>query len=119
MSALGCRTSKDYGELAKLKTIGSRNPSQKIGAMFHMGEDLLAALNPGVDLSKAGTTILVAEVKPQPILGTLKTIVVDKKKSQMLGYDRKGHVLVAYPADDRQPRASLTIGHLQGQGRRL
>jgi hypothetical protein len=72
---------KDYGELAKLKTIGYRNPSQKIGAMFHMGEDLLAALNPGVDLSKAGTKILVAEVKPQPIPGTLKTIVVDKKKS--------------------------------------
>jgi len=30
--------------------------------------------------------------------GTLKTIVVDKKKSQVLGYDREGHVLVAYPA---------------------
>jgi lipoprotein-anchoring transpeptidase ErfK/SrfK len=89
---------KDYGELAKLKTIGYRNPSQKIGAMFHMGENLLTALNPGVDLSKAGTKILVADVKPQPIDGTLKTIVVDKKKSQVLGYDRKGHVLVAYPA---------------------
>jgi lipoprotein-anchoring transpeptidase ErfK/SrfK len=89
---------KDYGELAKLKTIGYRNPSQKIGAMFHMGEDLLATLNPGVDLSKAGTKILVAEVKRQPIHGTLKTIVVDKKKSQVLGYDRKGHVLVAFPA---------------------
>ena len=47
---------KDYGELAKLKVMGYRNPSQKIGAMFHMGEDLLATLNPGVDLSKAGTT---------------------------------------------------------------
>ena len=31
---------KDYGELAKLKAMGYRNPSQKIGAMFHMGEDL-------------------------------------------------------------------------------
>ena len=66
--------------------------------MFHMGEDLLATLNPGVNLSKAGTKILVPEVKPQPIHGTLKTIVVDKKKSQVLGYDGKGHVLVAYPA---------------------
>lgn len=89
---------KDYGELAKLKAMGYRNPSQKIGAMFHMGEDLLATLNPGVDLSMAGTKILVAEVKRQPIHGTLKTIVVDKKKSQVLGYDREGHVLVAYPA---------------------
>src|SRR5436190_860056 len=87
---------KDYGELAKLQAMGYRNPSQKIATMFHMGEDLLATLNPGVDLSKAGTKILVADVKPQPIHGTLKTIVVEK--SQVLGYDRKGHVLVAYPA---------------------
>jgi hypothetical protein len=36
---------KDYDELAKLKTIGYRNPSQKIGAVPH-GEDLLAGLNP-------------------------------------------------------------------------
>src|ERR1700731_2477676 len=83
--------------------------------MFHMGEDLLATLNPGVDLSKAGTKILVAEVKPQPIHGTLKTIVVDKKKSQVPGHDRKGHFPIAYPATDRQSRASLAIGHLQGQ----
>jgi hypothetical protein len=89
---------KDYGELAKLKAMGYRNPTQKISAMFHMDEDLLATLNPGVDLSKAGTKILVAEVKRQPIHGTLKTIVVDKKKGQVLGYDSKGHVLVAYPA---------------------
>jgi hypothetical protein len=54
---------KDYGELAKLKAMGYRNPSQKIGAMFHMGEDLLATLNPGVDLSKAGTKIFPAMAK--------------------------------------------------------
>jgi hypothetical protein len=47
---------------SRIPTIDYRNPSQKIGAMFHMGEDLVAALNPGVDLSKAGTRILVAEV---------------------------------------------------------
>src|ERR1700716_3925372 len=62
---------RDYGELAKLKAMGYRNPSQKIGAMFHIGENLLTALNPGVDLSKAGTKILVADGKQQPIDGTL------------------------------------------------
>ena len=41
---------KDYGELAKLPVLGYRSPSQKIGAKFHMSEDLLAALNPGLDV---------------------------------------------------------------------
>ena len=57
----------DYAQLATLPTIGYRSPSQKIGAKFHMGEDLLAALNPAVDLSKAGAKILVADVTPRPV----------------------------------------------------
>lgn len=89
---------KDYSELAKLKTIGYRNVSQKLGAMFHMGEDLLASLNPGVDLSKPGTRILVTEVTPVAIHGTLQTVVVDKTTSQVLAYDRRGNILASYPA---------------------
>ena len=89
---------KDYAEQAKLKTLAYRDPAQKIGAKFHMGEDLLGALNPGVDLGKSGSQILVAIVKPEPIHGHVERIVVDKTKSEVLGYDRKGHVLVAYPA---------------------
>ncbi len=88
----------DYAQLAKLPTLGYRNVAQKIGAKFHMGEDLLAALNPGVDLGKAGSKILVTVVTPEPIHGKLKTIVVDKTTRQVIGYDASGHILVAYPA---------------------
>ena len=88
----------DYAKLATMKTIGYRNVSQKIGAKFHMGEDLLASLNPGVDLGQAGAKIVVAVVKPEPVKGKLSSIVVDKTRSQVFGLDRKGHVLVAYPA---------------------
>src|SRR6202011_2761455 len=66
---------KDYGELAKLKAMGYRNPSQQIGAMFHMGEDLLATLNPGVDLSKAGTKILVAEETGKTFLTRIEQLI--------------------------------------------
>ena len=89
---------KDYGELAKLQTIGYRNPSQKIGAKFHMGEDLLAALNPGLDLSKAGTQIVVTDVTGKPIRDKVSKIIVDKAKSQVRGYDRKGRLIIANPA---------------------
>ena len=89
---------KDYGDLAKLPTIGYRSPSQKIGAKFHMGEDLLAALNPGLDLSKAGTQIVVADVAATPLRDKVTKIIVDKAKSQVRGYDRKGRLIIANPA---------------------
>ena len=88
----------DYAQLAKLPSLGYRSPAQKIGAKFHLGETLLAALNPGVDLGKAGGTILATIVTPEPIHGKLKTIIVDKATRQVIGYDADGHILVAYPA---------------------
>ena len=88
----------DYAKLATLPTIGYRSASQKIGAKFHMGETLLAALNPAIDLSKAGSKILVADVRPAPIRDKVSSIVVDKEKSQVLGFNRQGKLLVAYPA---------------------
>ena len=90
---------KDYSELAKLKTLGYRNVSQKIGAKFHMGESLLGALNPGADLSKGGTTIVATDLSGmKPIRGKLTHIIVDKAKSQVFGYGAKNQVLIAVPA---------------------
>ena len=89
---------EDYAQLAKLPTLGYRSPAQKIGAKFHLGETLLAALNPGVDFGKAGVTIIATIVTPEPIHGKLKTIIVDKTTRQVIGYDADGHILVAYPA---------------------
>ena len=89
---------KDYAKQAELKTLAYRSPAQKIGARFHMSEELLAALNPGVDLGKAGGKLLVADVQPEPIHGKLHRIVVDKHEGMVLAYDRHGHILAAYPA---------------------
>jgi lipoprotein-anchoring transpeptidase ErfK/SrfK len=89
---------KDYAKQAEMKRLAYRSPAQKLGAMFHMSERLLAALNPGVDLGKAGGKILVTDVTAAPIHGTAKSVVVDKHKGQVLAYDRRGHVLAAFPA---------------------
>ena len=88
----------DYAKLAQLKTLAYRDPAQKIGAKFHMAETLLGELNPGVDLGKAGMTILVAIVDPVPIRRKLASIVVDKHQGEVIGYDGRGRILVAYPA---------------------
>lgn len=89
---------KDYAKLAEMKTMGYRNVAQKLGGKFHMGENLLAELNPGVDLGKSGSHILVADTAGPPVEGKLARIFVDKRKSQVIGYDSKGHVLIAVPA---------------------
>ena len=89
---------KDYAEQAKLKALAFRSPAQKLGAKFHMSEELLGQLNPGVDLGKAGTKILVADVGAPPIHGKLKSILVDKRKGQVLALDARGKVLAAFPA---------------------
>lgn len=89
---------KDYAKQAEMKTLAYRSPAQKLGAMFHMSERLLASLNPGVDLGKAGGKILVTDVAGKPVGGKLQSIVVDKKTGQVLALDRRGHILAAYPA---------------------
>ena len=89
---------KDYAKQAEMKSLAYHSPSQKLGAMFHMSERLLAALNPGVDLGKAGAKILVTDVAPMTIHGKLQSIVVDKKKGQVLALDHRGRILAAYPA---------------------
>ena len=89
---------KDYAKLAQMKTMGYRNVAQKLGGKFHMSEDLLAELNPGVDLGKSGGHILVADTAGPPVHGKVERIFVDKRKSQVFGYDAKGRVIIAVPA---------------------
>lgn len=89
---------KDYAKLATLPTIGYRDVAQKLGARFHMGEELLGALNPGVDLGRAGGHIVVADAAAPPVAGKLARIVVDKSKSEVVGYDRRGRALIVVPA---------------------
>ncbi len=90
---------KDYAQLAKLPDLGYRSPAQKIGAKYHMGEDLLAALNPGVDLGKAGSRIVVTDLAgTQKVDGKVSRITVDKAKSQVFGLDGHDRVIVSYPA---------------------
>lgn len=46
--------------MAKLKHLSFRSPRELLSEKFHMDEDLLQALNEGVDFATAGTQITVA-----------------------------------------------------------
>ena len=90
--------SPDYAEQAKMPDLGYRSAEEMFGERFHMDHRFLRALNPGVDMSVAGNTLLVAEVETLPIASQIARIDVDKGKGQVLAYDSEGNLIVAYPA---------------------
>ncbi len=87
----------DMAELAKLDSPAYSGPVEELAERFHMDEDLLKALNPGVDFTKAGTEITVAATG-KPRLGSPVTrIEVDKTTNAVRAYDGD-KLLAVYPA---------------------
>ena len=62
-----------------------------------MDQDLLKALNPDVDFSKAGTKILVTAPMATP-LPQVERIEVDKAEKELRAYDAAGRLVALYPA---------------------
>ena len=89
---------KDYGEMAKLKALSYTDVTQLLSARFHMDERLLKQLNPDADFSKAGTKVIVASVKRDPITAKIARIDVDKSKDQVRALNADGKLVIAYPA---------------------
>lgn len=88
----------DYSKMAELPALAYSDSTQLLAAKFHMDLPLLKSLNPDADLSKAGTTIVVAAVKPSPITRKITRIDVDKPHGAVRALDAAGKLVVAYPA---------------------
>jgi len=88
---------EDYAHKAQLPALSYTSTSEKLAEQFHMDENYLKTLNPGVDFSIPGTTIKV--INPgQPKKGAVARIVADKSKEQVLAYGEDGALIAAYPA---------------------
>lgn len=88
----------EYPEMAKLDHLGFTSPLEALSEKFHMDEALLKALNPRADLSKAGTTLLVAATGPETLPVAVASIEVDKARGQVRAYGSDGGVIAVYPA---------------------
>ena len=88
----------DYALQAQLPDLGYRSANEMFGERFHMDRKFLKALNPGVDMGVAGNQIIVAQVETMPIAAVVARIDVDKGRGQVLAYDDRGGLIVAYPA---------------------
>ena len=88
----------DYEAMAKLPALGYSTPLEALAEKFHMDEPLLQALNPGVDFSKAGTTIIVAALGAEGLDGKVTRIEIDNAKGVLKAYADGDKLLAVYPA---------------------
>jgi lipoprotein-anchoring transpeptidase ErfK/SrfK len=91
------KTPTDLVALSKLAHIGFQSPTELIAEKFHMDDDFLRALNPGVNFSKAGVEILVANAGGD-LTVPVAAIEVDKGTNVLRAYDAQHALIATYPA---------------------
>lgn len=102
----------DLAEMAKLKALSYRGPAELLSEKFHTTEALLATLNPGADLTRAGTRIVVPAVRQTELDGAVARIEVDKAERAVKAFDVNGKLLAFYPAtigSEERPAPSGTM----------
>jgi lipoprotein-anchoring transpeptidase ErfK/SrfK len=102
----------DYGEKARMPSLGYTSVAEKLSERFHMHIDLLTVLNPGSDFVP-GETVQVAMPGP-PRQGKVARIEADKTAGQVTAYDNRDVMLAAYPAtvgseDNPSPRGTHKV----------
>jgi len=98
-------------EKAQLPALGYASPAEGLGEKFHASPSLLARLNPGKSLGRAGVTILVPNVGGgTPLPRAAKVVVKDREKILML-YDNEGKQLAQYPASTGSKYDPLPTGN--------
>lgn len=89
---------EDIAVMAELETVGYVDAREAVAEKFHMSEALLDALNPDVDFTRVGQTIVVAATGPDAIKGKVARIVIDKAENSLRAFDADGTLLAFYPA---------------------
>lgn len=105
LPAAGGRALKDF------ECLCYERHSEALAERFHMDEDLLVAMNPGVDFSQAGTTINVVD-PGEPVTGKVTRVEVDKGDEMVRAYadDRLIFAARASIGSDSTPSPSGTMG---------
>jgi len=87
----------DYAQKARLPAMSYTSVAEMLAERFHMDENYLRQLNPGVNFSQIGTEIRVAN----PGIVSTDTVVrieADKSAEQVRAYDELGNLVAAYPS---------------------
>jgi lipoprotein-anchoring transpeptidase ErfK/SrfK len=97
--------------MSSLDRVGYESAAEAIAEKFHMDEDLLRQLNPGVQFT-AGTEIVVANAGGG-ISGQVASIEVAKDEGVLRAFDANGRLLAFYPATIGSASTPAPSGELE------
>lgn len=98
-------------KMAHLRRLGYHNAVEMLAERFHVSEQLLRGLNPGIGVRKAGTMLVVPDVGRGDPPAAVAGIEVDKGARSVRVLDASGKWLAFYPASigsDEKPAPSGT-----------
>jgi lipoprotein-anchoring transpeptidase ErfK/SrfK len=107
---------EDMMEKAKLPKLGYATPAEGLGEKFHASPELIARLNPGKNLTRAGETIVVPSVHGGPALPQASKIVVSDSRKVLMLFDASERLIAQYPASTGSQNDPLPIGNWKIDG---
>jgi len=100
---------EDMMAKAALPQLGFASLAESLGERFHVSPALLAALNPGADLTREGAALWVPNVQGEA-LAKAASVVVDKSDASVMLRDESGRVYARFPASTGSSHDPLPIG---------
>ena len=103
---------RDMMAQANLPYLGYSSPLEELSERFRSSPELMKALNPNADFSKAGEVLTVPNVMVMPPggAGSAARVVVSKSESSVRAYDDQGKLLAFYVATIGSEHDPLPLG---------
>lgn len=103
----------DFAAMARLDWVGYGSALEMLAERFHMDEEFLLALNPGVDFSRPGTRINVAASGRRQASGDIARIEIRKSEGSVIALAQDGNVIASYPATIGSSRFPSPSGSME------
>jgi lipoprotein-anchoring transpeptidase ErfK/SrfK len=99
-------------DMKSLKALSYTGPKEALSERFHMGQDLLAELNPAAKFDHAGDKINVVNLPHDKQTAKAARVEVDKTRETVKAFAKDGTLLAFYPAtvgSEEKPTPSGTL----------
>ena len=106
---------QDMMQQAQLPSLGYQSAAEELGERFHASPRLLAVMNPGKQLDRAGEQIMAPNVT-RSAPATAASVAVSKSESSVSALDANGRVIAWYAATIGSEHDPLPIGNWKIRG---
>jgi lipoprotein-anchoring transpeptidase ErfK/SrfK len=99
-------------EMKGIPKLSYASAREGLAEKFHMSEDLLAALNPGRHIDRAGVTLVVIDTSTDQVPEKAAKVEIDKSRQTVKLFDNSNALIGFYPAtvgSEEKPSPSGTL----------